>query len=340
MTDIYEILEVILTEIFEHGKDIESVLEEYPAYADELRPLLEAAVYSQEIAPTEVPDDVLRRGRTRLLHQAAQLRDAAPARRRASLFTPRFASVALGLLLVFFVSGTGLISASASSLPGDSLYPVKIGWEQAHFWFADEDKTASLEAEYEEARREEVHELLTGGRLAAVRFEGIVSHLSGSKWQVAGVSVTLSANTQVEDGIGIGSDVIVVGQTQEDGVVLADKITLSGHGHLEDHDEMPPQGVGDDQEDEPEETETPEGDDGDDDGDDDPMSTPTPEPDDEGDDSGEEDDEGEENGDGTPTPTPDGEDGGDDEDGNELTPTPTADGDEEDEDDEEEEDSH
>ncbi|MBT3336601.1 MAG: hypothetical protein HN855_12225 [Anaerolineae bacterium] len=333
----YEILETMLENIFEHGADIEGALGEYPEYADELRPLLQAALDSKMLGSIAVPDDIAHRGRARLLQHVAQMRDAAPAP-RAPLFDFRLASVALGLVLVFFVSGSGLVRVSASALPGESLYPVKLGWESTRFWFAGADKTASLKVEFEEERREEVRELLGMGQLAAIRFEGVVTSLNGSKWEVAGVPVILSADAQVDVAISIGTDVIVSGQTQSDGTVLASEIVLSGHSS-EDHEEIPTANVEDNLAEEPEETETP--DEGDEGSDDDEDTTPSPEPED-GDDSSDGDsndgDEEEESSDETSTPVPDDDDHGDEEESGNGTPTATPtpmpdEGDEEDDDD-------
>ncbi len=235
MTNKYDILEEMLEKLFEHEAELENILAEFPDHADELRPLLEAALNAEKIAPEVVPDDLARRGRTRLLQQAAQMRNATPTT-RGSFLSLRFATVALGLILVFFVSGTGLVQASASALPGDGLYPVKIGWEQAHFWFADSAKVASLQVKYEEERREEVNTLLGYRRMAAVQFEGVIFSQNGSMWNVAGVPVNVSDDTDVEASIGVGSDVIVSGETQLDGVVLAKKIVLS---HPEDETSLP-----------------------------------------------------------------------------------------------------
>jgi hypothetical protein len=46
----------------------------------------------------------------------------------------RFA-FALVLTLVFFFSGTGLVRASSSTLPGDNLYGVKRTWEDVRLLF-------------------------------------------------------------------------------------------------------------------------------------------------------------------------------------------------------------
>lgn len=301
MNKKYEALESMCQNALESGVDIEACLVKFPELADELRPLLQAAVDAKSAAPAPAPDDVTRRGRAHLLQHAAQMRASASVPRRASFFDFRLAAVALTLLLVFFTGGTGLVSASASALPGDSLYPVKRGWESAHFWFADDARTASLVAEHEEERREEVQELLGGGKLAAVRFEGIVTLIDEIKWQIADIPVILSTGTEVDALINIGSDVIVNGETQSNGTVLATKIALSGHS--EGHSEMPSEILEDESEEVvvPVKSKTAEPDD------DEVVITKTVEPDDsESDDNNEKDDGEEEDGtDNPPAPDPD-----------------------------------
>jgi hypothetical protein len=121
-------------------------------------------------------------------------------------------------------------------------------------------------------------------------------------WEVAGVPVIVSEETDVEDAIQIGSDVIVSGQTQSDGAVLAEMIVLSGHS--EDHEEMPAEiftEVSSTEEiDEPVETETPELDDDEDE----IEATETPETDD--------DDDGDESNDNNDGDDDDGDDGNND----------------------------
>ena len=257
MNNKYEALEAMLANYFENGADIETVLAEYPEFADELRPLLQAAIGANALATPSVPADVARRGRTRLLQQAAQIRDAAPAP-RASLFNFRLATIALTLLLVFFTGGTGLVRASSSALPGDILYTVKRSWENTRVWFADNGEILRLEAEFEDERREEVAELLVYSRVAIVEFEGEVTNRNGSKWEVAGVPVIVSGEINVDPSIHVGSDVIVSGRTESDGVVFATKIILS---HPENENDATPTEMPDEDVGEAEDVEMPESED-------------------------------------------------------------------------------
>ena len=58
--------------------------------------------------------------------------------------------LAIYVLVTVLVGGFFTISASASSLPGDALYGLKLGWEQAQlaFTFGD-DAHEELEEEIE-----------------------------------------------------------------------------------------------------------------------------------------------------------------------------------------------
>ena len=224
-------LEIVCRNVLEQGMDPERSLAEFPEYADELRPLLQMAMDAKESASVDVPSDIARRNRARILAQAAQMREAASAPRRGTLFDFQRVAVPLIVALTIFFSSAGLIQASASALPGDNLYAVKRGWESTHFWFANDEKAANLQAEYEEERREETKALLNYRHVAVVRFEGIIISQSGNLWNIAGVPVDISADTEVGENVYVGSDVIVNGETQDVGVVLATKIALS---HPED----------------------------------------------------------------------------------------------------------
>ena len=72
---LFEALEQCLTAL-EQNQDLATCLARYPALADELRPLLEAAIAAQGLAIPVAPGEAMRRGRSRLLNQAAELREA------------------------------------------------------------------------------------------------------------------------------------------------------------------------------------------------------------------------------------------------------------------------
>jgi uncharacterized membrane protein YgcG len=230
MNNLYEVLDICLQEL-EQGSDIETVLFRYPDLADELRPILETSVDARKMAVPAPADEVVRRNRSKLLQYAAQMREAkANPSRRIWFASLRRLAVTLAILAVLFASGTGLVRAASTTLPGDNLYPVKRTWEDVlvAFTFNVQERDA-LEVEHENERLQEMQELFAEGRSAKVDFAGLVTSQKGSEWEVSTVLVVVSTQTEIRDqgqGIGVGSAVRVKGQTQDNSVVLAERIEL------------------------------------------------------------------------------------------------------------------
>ena len=230
MNNLYEVLEICLQEL-EQGKDIETVLFRYPDLADELRPILETSVDARKMAIPAPSDEVVRRNRAKVLQHAAQMREAkANPARRIWFASMRRLVVTLAVLVVLFASGTGLVRAASTTLPGDNLYPVKRTWEDVlvAFTFNGQQRDA-LEVEHENERLQELQELFAEGRSAKVDFAGSVTSQNGNDWVVSTVPVVVSTQTEIRDqgqGIVVGSAVRVKGQTQGNNIVLAERIEL------------------------------------------------------------------------------------------------------------------
>jgi hypothetical protein len=137
-------------------------------------------------------------------------------------------AVTLAVVTALFVSGTGLVRAASTTVPGDNLYPVKRTWEDVLLLFTfNLQQREALEIEHENERLHELRELFAEGRDADVDFAGLVMSQNGNEWVVSGIPVMISAQTEIRDqGIVIGSAVRVEGHTQSDGAVLADEIKL------------------------------------------------------------------------------------------------------------------
>lgn len=227
MNNLYDILEVCLQDV-ENGVDLETVLARYPEQAVELRPILQASLDAKKMAVSEPSADVVRRNRAKLLQHAAQLRETQPT--PAKRWFPAFQrlAVALGMLLLFFVSGTSLVRAASSALPGDSLYSVKRSWEDVTLFFAfNAEEHKSLEIEFENERLKEINSLFTSGRSAKVDFAGIVTRQNGDGWRIANILVIVSEQTEFPaQQVDVGAAVRVTGTTNGNGVVYAEKIEL------------------------------------------------------------------------------------------------------------------
>lgn len=243
MNDLYDVLEVCLNEI-EQGSDVDTVLFRHPEHADELRPILEASVKAKSMAVPAPSQDVMRRNRAKLLQRAAEMREAKarPVSRRVWSVPLRRVLVTLMVVVLLFVSGTGLVRAASTTLPGDNLYPVKRTWEDVLLLFTfDMQKRETLELEHENERLEELNELFAMGRSAKVDFAGYVTRQTGTEWRVSGIPVMISDQTRIPEGQVLpGAAVRVRGQTQGDGIVIAERIKLlSSDANLpevEDHD--------------------------------------------------------------------------------------------------------
>jgi hypothetical protein len=233
MNKLYETLEICLNEI-EKGADVDTVLFRYPELANELRPILEASVKAKDMAAPAPSQEVIRRNRAKLLQHAAEVRErkAAPVSRRIWSVPLRRALVTLMVVAMLFVSGTGLVRASSTTLPGDNLYPVKRTWEDLLLLFTfDADKREVLELEHENERLEELHELFTEGRSAEVDFAGYVTRQSGDEWLVSDITVFVLPGTVMPDRqVLVGAAVRVHGRIQNGGVA-ATRINLLPSGY-------------------------------------------------------------------------------------------------------------
>ena len=152
MNKIYDVLEICLQEL-ENGADLETVLARYPDLASELRPILKASIMARHgarlfLRPRQKRFDA---AVAKVLQHAAQMREAKVApRKRMIPFFQRLA-IAFTLAALFLSSGTGLVSASSSALPGENLYPVKLTWENVRLFFTfNEEYRETLEHDIRE----------------------------------------------------------------------------------------------------------------------------------------------------------------------------------------------
>ncbi len=228
---LYDALETSLSAL-DRGEDIESCLARFPHLADELRPILVASLDARRLASTSLPEGAQLRSRARLLNYAAELREQ---KRHPilSIFRPftsgRLARLALTVLLVaaFLLSGgTGLVSASNGSLPGDQLYPVKRSLEGVQLFFAfDHENRQKLEDHFEEERVREIEELYTEGRMEQVDFTAELQSQQGDIWVVGGLTIRIDDEAIIPAGVVPGAIIHIVGET-DDGIIKAEQVIL------------------------------------------------------------------------------------------------------------------
>jgi hypothetical protein len=126
---------------------------------------------------------------------------------------------------VFLFAGTRLIAASADALPGDGLYPAKRMVENLSLLLTfDAETRDELRTQYADERLTELNQLLALGISARVDFTGIVTEQRGDAWQVAGIPVLVTSQTQLPgEPIQVGAAVRVYGMTRA-GFVVAERV--------------------------------------------------------------------------------------------------------------------
>jgi hypothetical protein len=206
------------------GASIDDVLKRYPQWAVEFRPMLQAAAAGREAGRRiQVPLTAQARSRARLLSETRAL-SMKPAR-RFGWGTTRLAPVAFVLLLVVFFTGATTIAAAAQSLPGDSLYSLKLLTEKTRLSMARDPQTRlNLERSFDRQRLEEVDQLISQSRSAPVMFAGVLEQTPVGEWIVGDVRLVVDSQTQISSDVQPGIYVGVQGVLQEDGSVRAERI--------------------------------------------------------------------------------------------------------------------
>jgi hypothetical protein len=218
--------------MMDQGSDLESCLARYPELAAELRPLLLTAMDAASIAKNDIPIEVIRRGKANFLNAAAEIREQKASKK--GLVSPpfkrifRFSFAALVVLVLMAgIGGTGLVSAASGSLPGDQLYPVKLTWENIQLKLAiAQPEQVALEERFDQERVKEIHDLINIKRSEEVKFYGEVQGMFPGQIIVSSVTVAITPNTRIDGIIQINTWVRVEGETQPDGLVVANRIKV------------------------------------------------------------------------------------------------------------------
>jgi hypothetical protein len=216
----------------EAGATLDAALARYPRLAAELRPMLLAARIAQPAEPIRVPRQSEEASHARFMARAQQLRRTQPRVVRgwwkSWVIMPRLAFAALALVL----AGFGVVSASASSLPGDALYGVKRTVERAQLSFTPAEGRASLEQEFERRRVEEVKALVQQGREATIEvsFRGVVEQQGEPSWVISGVRVVVPQPSLGKFPNVVGKVAEVTGELRSDGLVYASQLNIIDPG--------------------------------------------------------------------------------------------------------------
>lgn len=217
----------------EAGDDLEAIMARYPQHEAELRPVLAmaASMANLRVAHSLEAQAV---SRQRMLEYAAVT--AAPVEQRPPLllWLRRLSLVAAAMVIVITMLGTGLLFASAETVPGDGLYDAKRFFEDTRLSLTgDSAAREALQQRHEEERIREIETLIRLGRSQEVTFSGMIEAIDGDEWLVAGLRVTIVSVTSVDgtDDPAVGQIVQITGRVVNDSV-QARIVTIRGAGDL------------------------------------------------------------------------------------------------------------
>jgi hypothetical protein len=123
-------------ELMKTGVSLEDCLGRYPEYVRELEPILSSVTEVSNNFRFDLPDNARTRIRARVMSNWDHRHVSVGRRWRMPFFLPKWAGVAVSLLLAFLLGGVGTVAASGGAVPGGLLYPVKQMREETQLWFS------------------------------------------------------------------------------------------------------------------------------------------------------------------------------------------------------------
>jgi hypothetical protein len=172
-TDLTSSLEKCLDDMI-RTDEVEATLGKFPEHVEQLRPLVGTAtlVHRYYNTPPEPPPGGLTVGRAQLLAEAAQYRERAvsspvhPRKQRAGRrFLLKFATALLATIIALASVSTGVAWAAKDSLPGETLYPVKLASEDLQLSLASDPATkVGLSLQFAAQRAEEIQAMVQDGQ--------------------------------------------------------------------------------------------------------------------------------------------------------------------------------
>jgi hypothetical protein len=224
--DLNELLSECL-DLLQKGVGLDEVLARYQPWADQLRPLLEAAwlAHTRDVDASAMTVAQVR-SRARFLGAASLRRKTAqkPGFRLAGM---RMAGAVALVFVVLFASllGTGL--GSAEAVPGEALYPVKRAVEQAQMALTTRQSSRlELEEAFDLRRSQEAEKLVGSGRTEKVTFAGFLWQDAQQSWFVDEVPLILTPDQEAMARTLNGSYVEVKGEVRGESGVEVKELKL------------------------------------------------------------------------------------------------------------------
>ena len=189
MKKIEDILALCIKDIKSGSSNLSDCLDRYAYIRRELEPLLRIALSIQEPPPVQLSNAFRVRARVQLMEQIHALKSESKSRRyffgsgiRQTWYAGLLKTVAIIAAIAIAVSalGAGTAYASQDSLPGNTLYPVKMGTEQFRRLLTTDDAArVELELTFASIRLQEIEVLANKGTdritMAANRYEQAIA---------------------------------------------------------------------------------------------------------------------------------------------------------------------
>ncbi|MCJ7716168.1 MAG: DUF5667 domain-containing protein, partial [Anaerolineales bacterium] len=233
------ILEDCLSRI-DRGEILQEILDSYPRLEGRLEPLVQAALKGRIQPKPVMSSGGIRMGKNAMLAELPTLKLGASVqikennqisnwkpvrwleyftdqilRKTGSGLKPVYRLVIVGVFALL-LGGAFTINASASSLPGDTLYDLKLNVEKVRMALVfNPESRQELAQSIKEKRRLEVEQLLEENRVERVAFFGTIDKMDLSIQSISGVPVRMGPEAEVKGDLEEGTEVVVEAVTQE-----------------------------------------------------------------------------------------------------------------------------
>ncbi len=220
---LFRALEVSLQSL-QAGVELDVVLDYYPEWGGELRPLLKSAYLAHQLGQAvNLPQATFDTERKLFLQSAQSI--VPPGNHRKSRYRwtnhLRFALLFV-LALVLMVGGSIL---ARDLLPDSPFYVIKeFGRQLTLFIPADSNKPILSSLLFDHQRIEDIKSLADQSKTANVSFGGFLEQKDTGEWLVGELKLVQSQDTQLVGNIWSGYYVQVDGRLQANGEILVERI--------------------------------------------------------------------------------------------------------------------
>lgn len=228
------------------GESIKRCLADYPEMADELSPLLALSSDLVEIEPLTSTSQAVSAGRDAMfaafdeVEEASNvgliqlglfgwLRETLSGSADSFSAAPQLSLVGrMAIVMIGIFASAGVVAnSSASSLPGDQLYPVKRLIEDTRLTLsASAEGRSDYQKFLAQRRRDEVEALQQAGRAAEVEFGGVIEEITAEGWVINGIEVKPLPELTGDQGPAVGESVTVTSQVDPDGVITVNGVEI------------------------------------------------------------------------------------------------------------------